>query len=31
MKSAISKVKGAVAKKDFVPLLTHLHFYEGRV
>jgi len=31
MIEAINKVKGAVAKKDLLPILTHLHFYSGRV
>ena len=28
---ALSKVYGAVAEKDIVPILTHFHLYEGRI
>lgn len=31
MKDQLAFVRGALATKDIVPILTHLHFYEGRV
>ena len=31
MKDAINFVKGAVAKNDAVPILTHIHVYDGRI
>ena len=31
MKRAIDFVRGAVAKKDLVPILTNLHVYDGRI
>ena len=31
MKKAINFVRGAVAKNDAVPILTHIHVYDGRV
>lgn len=31
MRAELNLVRGAVAKKDLVPVLTHFHFYGGRV
>jgi hypothetical protein len=31
MKDTLMFVRGAVAQKDLVPVLTHFHFYDGRV
>ena len=31
MLNALNFVKGAVAQKDLVPVLTHFHIYEGRI
>jgi len=31
MKTSLNLVRGAVAKKDIVPVLTHFHVYDGRI
>lgn len=31
MLEALNRVRGAVAKKDLVPVLTHFHIYDGRI